>query len=252
MRRRRGDVGGERLVDVVELEGDRELAVAGAHVRDPRALRERREREVAAEEAGHRRGEPDDRHPLRRQPQEAARPPRGRRASRSSGCPRRPVVSSTPSSVSASRIGRRAVRVHRSTLSWLTYARRPTGPACSRGGRPGTTRTCCARTTTRSSTRPAASTAGTSTLTTSSSPRSRPCGDDLDPGADRVVDDPRRGVVDERQERRRGAAGRSRRLVGGGGRRRDQLGIVEQAPRGRRRAPRAARPRRPARRRRVS
>ena len=67
-----GDVGGERLVDVVELEGDLELTVARAQLGDPRALRQRREREVAAEEARHRRREPDDRHPLRGQPQEPA------------------------------------------------------------------------------------------------------------------------------------------------------------------------------------
>jgi len=49
-----------------------------------------------------------------------------------------------------------------------------------------------------------------------------------------VVDDPRRGVVDEREERGEEGRVRRARLVGGRDGRRDQLGIVEQAPRCRR------------------
>ena len=48
-----------------------------------------------------------------------------------------PVVVTTPSSVRRSRNGRRRSLVHRSTFSWDTTARRPTGPASSVGGMPG-------------------------------------------------------------------------------------------------------------------
>jgi hypothetical protein len=46
-----------------------------------------------------------------------------------------------------------------------------------------------------------------------------------------MVDDPRGGVVDERQERRKERRVGAR-LVDGGGCRGDQLGIIEQPPRG--------------------
>ena len=146
-----------------------------------------------------------------RQAQERARTPRGRRASRSCGCRRTPVgeehaLLGEREPDRQARGAGPSVDVVLAHVGAQADRRRPAGGGAGRGrcGR------AAARTTRRSSTRPAASTPGTSTWTRSSSPRSRPCGVTLDPRADRVVDDARRSVVDEREERGQRAAGSSR------------------------------------------